>query len=350
MDLLERMHTHYVNPKISISASYGELTRSNFDVGFRSLSKNGQDIHKITRDISVSIQEFNHGKLTNTLFNSGQVLCLEYADADIAPYISDYIEIRYVIQGSLVVSIDKQYVTFNQDDVCFINSIAVHRELIDQSNCTILNISVDRDFFNQSIIGSIALSPMQTFLRSNVLQYGEQSAYLKVTPNNPMTNEDIKWYLFNLFRENIDQRAGFREISKGYLLRLIDALSTSCKYHFSEDMTNTYYKKLFESISVFMSDHISSISLQALVNEFHFQPNYYSILIKRFTGLSYTNYLVQLRINRSKLLLESTNLSIEEIMFLIGYHNKGFFYQKFYEATGTNPSKYRKFNLTKNAP
>ena len=51
--------------------------------------------------------------------------------------------------------------------------------------------------------------------------------------------------------------------------------------------------------------------------------------------------MIFLRIERAKQLLYSTELSIEEVMWLIGYNNKGFFYRKFQELVGMSPKAYR---------
>ncbi|SCH54137.1 Bacillibactin transport regulator [uncultured Clostridium sp.] len=90
-----------------------------------------------------------------------------------------------------------------------------------------------------------------------------------------------------------------------------------------------------------MKNNLSSVHMHALTENFHFQPNYFNNLIKKQTGKTYSEYLVFLRVERAKLLLESSNLNVEEIMWLIGYRNKGFFYKKFAETTGLSPSKYR---------
>ena len=63
--------------------------------------------------------------------------------------------------------------------------------------------------------------------------------------------------------------------------------------------------------------------------------------MKEKTGKTYSDYLIELRINRAKLLLEKTDMPIEQIAMLVGYNNKGFFYRKFVELVGLNPAKYR---------
>jgi len=68
----------------------------------------------------------------------------------------------------------------------------------------------------------------------------------------------------------------------------------------------------------------------------------FRLSLKKYTGQTHFDYLIEMRIVRAKLLLEPTDMTVEEIMWLIGYHNKGFFYCNFRKYAGMNPSQYRR--------
>ena len=78
-----------------------------------------------------------------------------------------------------------------------------------------------------------------------------------------------------------------------------------------------------------------------LVENFHYQPNFINNLIKKYIGLTYSDYLVSLRVEHDKVMLETTDLPIYEIIWLVGYHNKGYFYKRFTEITGVSPARFR---------
>ena len=98
-----------------------------------------------------------------------------------------------------------------------------------------------------------------------------------------------------------------------------------------------------------MRTNLATVTMESLTKEFHFHSNYFNNLIKKNTGMTYSAFLIQMRINRSKQLLETTDLPVEEVAWLVGYSNKGFFYKRFFEDTGLSPLKYRKkFRARKN--
>ena len=116
-----------------IRSAYENIRNSHMEIGFRSEKINGKDVHKINRDIVISIQRFHEGVITNLVFSNGQAFRLELLDNEIIPYYSDYIEIRYIISGHLVLDVEGQKAVFKEGDVCFIHSKAYHHEIVSES-------------------------------------------------------------------------------------------------------------------------------------------------------------------------------------------------------------------------
>ena len=63
---------------------------------------------------------------------------------------------------------------------------------------------------------------------------------------------------------------------------------------------------------------------------------------KRRFGLSFTEYLLSIRINNAKKLLIQTKLYIDDICYESGFNNISFFNRKFKELTGITPREYRR--------
>lgn len=85
-----------------------------------------------------------------------------------------------------------------------------------------------------------------------------------------------------------------------------------------------------------------NLTLADAAAELNFNKNYLSNLIKKRSGQTFTQLLHQKRLAHAKLLLESTQLSVQEIAQLAGFSNRSFFYKKFEEAYGMRPTQIRK--------
>lgn len=340
MDKKELLNQIDVNNSIRCFP-YDYLSKGILDIGFKSEVINGKDYHQVTRDITVSFQKFQNNSLINMFYTSGQPMYVELEDREVIPYYSDFIEWRYILSGYLVMEFEGERAVFQENEICFINSSAQHRESIADSKCISINISIDRSFFNEQFINNITLTPLQKFLRTNILHLGHMEKYLKFTSESS-NRTDVLEYIFTIINEVRFQKPGYLDISRGYFVRLMDTLSSGYHFKFSKTDSTKYQDSLFDSVSEFMQQNLGTVSIDNLIETFHFQTNYFNNLIKKYTGLTYSNYLIQLRMERAKVLLETTDLSIEEIIWLVGYHNKSFFYKRFTELTGISPAHYRK--------
>jgi transcriptional regulator GlxA family with amidase domain len=64
-------------------------------------------------------------------------------------------------------------------------------------------------------------------------------------------------------------------------------------------------------------------------------------MFKNYTGLSPRQYCLQLKIMRAKELLLSTELSVKEISYELGFESIHYFSRMFKQKTGKSPSEFR---------
>ncbi|WP_426450137.1 response regulator transcription factor [Paenibacillus sp. S-38] len=70
-------------------------------------------------------------------------------------------------------------------------------------------------------------------------------------------------------------------------------------------------------------------------------PNYLSNLFHQETGMTYSQYLTQHRLNASKRLLRETQLKIYEVCERVGYKDPAYFSRLFKTVEGQSPNDYR---------
>ncbi|MEK5164211.1 response regulator [Paenibacillus sp. FSL R5-0527] len=89
-------------------------------------------------------------------------------------------------------------------------------------------------------------------------------------------------------------------------------------------------------------------SLQTVAAYVHVTPNYFSNLFKKETGISFTHYVSQLRIEKAKALLKGTRLRMTEIAEQVGFDNSSYFAVVFKQITGQSPRAFRKQYIEEN--
>lgn len=108
------------------------------------------------------------------------------------------------------------------------------------------------------------------------------------------------------------------------------------------EKTQAETSSLIQKIKRYVWTHIADdITLEALSDVVFLTPNYISTLFKKETGISFKDYVVEMKIQRAKELLQSNNLKIHEVAEAVGYHSSTYFSKIFKKVTGMYPSDYR---------
>ncbi len=95
-------------------------------------------------------------------------------------------------------------------------------------------------------------------------------------------------------------------------------------------------------IQLFIRQHYGeNITLNSLAEQFFLHPNYLSRLFKEKTGTNFIEYLTQIRMEKVKELLGSSNRKIIDICAIVGYDNPRYFSKVFKQYTGMTPREYR---------
>lgn len=109
-----------------------------------------------------------------------------------------------------------------------------------------------------------------------------------------------------------------------------------------KDRKDTYellIEKAKEYIHKNYSD--SEININDLCNYLHISQTYFSLLFKKETKMTFTNYLTSIRMDEAKQLLKTTDMKTFEVARKIGYSEPNYFSYCFKRYLGVSPSEYR---------
>lgn len=100
--------------------------------------------------------------------------------------------------------------------------------------------------------------------------------------------------------------------------------------------------RLSDQIVQYMWDHSDAVTLKDIAKHFSYHPNYISALLHKEMGRTFSEILLEKRMERAIVLLKGTTLSIEEIADMLGYNNSSNFYRTFKDYYGTAPRDWLK--------
>jgi len=110
-----------------------------------------------------------------------------------------------------------------------------------------------------------------------------------------------------------------------------------------KNMSVTKNAKIVEQIQRFVQEHYAEhgLSLEAAAEQAGFSSGYVGKLFKSMTGVTFNDYVTQVRMERAKLLLATTADSVAQIGERVGGFNVPYFTTLFKKTYGITPSQYR---------
>lgn len=92
----------------------------------------------------------------------------------------------------------------------------------------------------------------------------------------------------------------------------------------------------------YIDQHLhAEISLEELAQLVHMAPAYISVQFKKIVGKSIKQYMNEQKIKEAKFLLQTTDMSIQDIAFTLNYGTQSYFTKVFKEISTTLPNTYR---------
>lgn len=132
----------------------------------------------------------------------------------------------------------------------------------------------------------------------------------------------------------------------GYKIRIrelfYDVFTRINEEHFNRQGYNSGVYTIRKSVE-FIDKNFDSPSLSSsdIVDMSGISKTHFRRIFKKSYGMTPTEYINKLRINKAKTLLVNSNLSIEQIAYKCGYHEYSYFARVFSKITGMTPRGYR---------
>lgn len=143
-------------------------------------------------------------------------------------------------------------------------------------------------------------------------------------------------YILNLSHQDISDISTADEMSR-FMNRILQLLSIE-----NPQTVRTRYSELVYAGIQYLNEHYDrNLSLEEICTELSVSKNYFSYLFKRETGWNLWGYLTEIRLNKSKELLRTTDYKSYEIAYMVGYDNPSYFSKLFKKSTGQTPNEYR---------
>lgn len=194
------------------------------------------------------------------------------------------------------------------------------------AQCTVLNFSND---FYLCLLEELKLGCAGFFAKRNAL-----TQLLKADPVIEYLHHQLLQYPY-LSQIELD----------GLVFELVDCMVKKALVQLPDATTDApkkFHLPIIERAKEYIQQNFhTDFSLFDLSNFACASPFHFSRLFKRYTSVSPHQYVLNVRLKHSEMLLKNTNKPITEIAFECGFNNADYFATAFKQKYGLSPSMYR---------
>lgn len=254
----------------------------------------------------------------------------------------DWIELAYLYKGTLMHSVGGLNYKVNEGDYFIVEYGQPHDYVaLSEGPIRLMNIMFHPRFVDPTLVNAKSLKEIYNHY---LIHFSEQ--HLTATPTLTKFSDPtgkIGGYVNDIVTEIQQKQFGWRESVRGILIHIIiqslrSITSDDCS---GEDMS--FSRKIIDYVNL---NYMRSIKISdAFSGLIQYSTPYMSKRFKQETGITFSDYLKQMRVDASQRLLVNTDKSVSEISELVGYADTTFFHNTFRSIVGCTPMEYRKYQL-----
>lgn len=242
-------------------------------------------------------------------------------------------ELIFVTGGQFRVTVWSETFSLRTGDIVIILPHAIHSlEQLGSESAAYYNIVFDFSIFGKDAGYDKYLKPFLTHEK-------KVNCY---EPKGSPLNESLKPLLLSLIEHRRGSYSTHEYLIKSHLFMMMHLLNQHCVDAADNELAlHQTYEKLKKALYRIQQSYAQQITVAKAAALCGFSESHFMKLFKELTGMSFTAYLINYRLELAAAQLVKTELNIIEIAGNCGFRNHSYFTRAFAKKYGTTPIKYR---------
>lgn len=235
------------------------------------------------------------------------------------------IELIYVLEGSVAVSINEERWDLKKGDIILINANKIHKL---KGNEVTLLCKIYIDYF----------------FVSEILQKDYIIFWCNTLIENDKQYDKLKNIINSMLREGVSQHSQNSFLQKSLQYSLLECLSKEFLVQTSDQWAESEEKKIGQVLEYINFNYNRTITLSEVATKLYMSDSSFSRFFKKSVGINFVEYINNVRLTRAVELLLYSDKSITTIALECGFSNPSAFNKIFKEYYKVSPTTYKKEN------
>lgn len=250
----------------------------------------------------------------------------------------NYVEIIYMCEGSQEHTVNgNTRINLKKGELLLLNQNARHSTSAAGEKDIAINFVVLPQFFNTAIEMIGEDNKISQFIFSGLTGNGHDINFMHFNVSDvlPVQNliENLIWSV--VFKQ--PNRKNINQITMGLLFLQLSGLSD----RIISDEKETVADSIVMTALTEIEQNYQNASLAEVAKRCSVSSAYVSSTVKESTGRTFKEHLMEKRLSKAATLLKTTELSVNNIIYMVGYENTSYFHRMFIAKYGKSPRDYR---------
>lgn len=249
----------------------------------------------------------------------------------------EHIEIIAVVEGGLEIDIEGEKCLYEAGDIAVISPNMLHSCYYRFPNSSLYCLMSDMNLFRSRYLESAEEKYITPLLNG-------QSAFVTKISGD----KELLGIVTESYRVCAEKPDAYHLLLKSLMFKLMYHLFSqynSKNESKSPSKATSLSRERVNAILQYVDEHYNEkISLEDLAELVHINKYYICKIFAHCTGMTFLNYLNQVRVQKAVELLLGTNRSITSIAYETGFQDINYFSRLFKQVMGVSPSEIRREN------